>query len=109
MNQSKQINFRIIVEKIDMLRFEKIEIRFQWVFAHENIENNELTNQTIKHVIDLKSIMNKKNCWKKNTKKTKSLIELFNVKSTSKKIINKLTKNDWMQKWISITKRKFLY
>ena len=29
MNQSKQIIFRIIVEKIDMLKFEKIEIRFQ--------------------------------------------------------------------------------
>ena len=29
MNQSKQIILRIIVEKIDMLKFEKIEVRFQ--------------------------------------------------------------------------------
>ena len=110
MNQSKQIIFRIIVEKIDMLRFEKIEIRFQWVFVHENIENNELTNHAIKHVIDLRSIMNKKNRWeKKDTKKTTSLIELFNVKSISKKIINKLIKNEWMQKWVSVKKKKSLY
>ena len=35
------------------------------------------------------------------------MIELFNVKSISKKIINKLIKNEWMQKWISIKKKDF--
>ena len=61
MNQSGQTILRIIAEKIDMLRFEGIEVRFQWVSAHEGIENNELADQTAKHAIDLRSIMNRKN------------------------------------------------
>ena len=95
MNQSGQTILRIIAEKIEMLRSEGIEVRLQWVPAHEGIEGNELADQAAKHATGLRSVMNSKGRWEeKDTEVTAPLAELPNVRSASKRIINRLAKDE---------------
>ena len=110
MNQSGQTILRIIAEKIDMLRSEGIEVRLQWVSAHEGIEGNELADQAAKHATGLRSVMNRKGRWEeKDTEVTAPLAGLPNVRSASKRIINSLAKDEWMQEWVSAKKGRSLY
>ena len=86
--QSRQALLRDIVEKIDMLRTEGIEIRLQWVPAHEGIEGNELADQAAKQATGLKTVRRRNGRFKEVDTRWTALKALTpNVRAAAKRMI----------------------
>ena len=98
--QSGQALLKDIVDKINMLRDEGIEIRLQWVPAHEGIQGNELADGAAKQATGLRTVRKRNGRLKEvDTRWTAPKALTPNVRAAAKRMINKKAEDDWLQEW----------